>query len=86
MLNTDKSSFSSSFNDNTKTFSSNDWENINDSYKVFDGEYTFAQEGECNITLDNPFLYIPGKNILVCVVDKTATKEANLLSIKLPSK
>lgn len=74
MLNTDKSSFST-----------NDWENIYDSYKVFDGEYTFTEqdsedyENECKITLDNPFLYIPGKNILVCVVDKTATKAANLL-------
>lgn len=74
MLNTDKESFST-----------NDWENIYDSYKVFDGEYTFTEqdsldyENECKITLDNPFLYIPGKNILVCVVDKTATKEANRL-------
>ena len=83
MLYTDKSSFSSSFNDITKTFSSNDWENIYDSYKVFDGEYTFAQEGECKIILDKPFLYIPDKNILVCVVDKTATKEANLLNFQV---
>ena len=74
MLNTDKSSFST-----------NDWENIYDSYKVFDGEYTFTEqdsldyENECKITLDTSFLYIPGKNILVCVVDKTATKEAKQL-------
>lgn len=74
MLNTDKESFST-----------NDWENIYDSYKVFDGEYTFTEQGEkeyeneCKITLDTSFLYIPGKNILVCVVDKTATKEANNL-------
>ena len=78
MLNTDKSSFST-----------NDWENIYDSYKVFDGEYTFTEqsesegENECKITLDTPFLYIPGKNILVCVVDKTATKEANLLRFQV---
>ena len=77
MLNTDKSSFSA-----------NDWVDMNNSYKVFDGEYTFTEqsesegENECKITLDNPFLYIPGKNILVCVVDKTATRTANLLYFK----
>lgn len=82
MLNTDKKEFEST-NINLGIYSSNDWENIYDSYKVFDGEYTFAQEGECNIILDTSFLYIPGKNILVCVVDKTAIQDANLLYFQI---
>ncbi len=82
MLNTGKSYFEST-TINLGIYSSNDWENIYDSYKVFDGEYTFAQEGECMIPLDTSFLYIPGKNILVCVVDKTAIKDANLLNFQV---
>ncbi len=57
--------------------SSYDGVNMNDSYKVFDGEYTFV-EGECVINLDKSFLYIPGKSILISVLDKTGVESEQL--------
>lgn len=55
------------------SFSSNtDWETMSDVYKVFSDNYTFVA-GWNTITFTKPFEYDGSKNVILCVVDKTAS-------------
>ena len=72
MMNTDKSYFDYSHSDSDYDYS-DDWVNMNDSIKVFEGECVVGQ-GWVEIELDTNFIYT-GNNILVCVVDNTGTCE-----------
>lgn len=60
MINTDKTSFSSTI----------DWVNMTEENLVFDGSVTFSPKDEWTVVrFDTPFEYEEGKNVLLCVND-----------------
>ena len=66
MVNTDKTSFSGSY----------DWVAVTDADLVYEGSATFNAGEWTTITFQTPFTYKSGKNVMLCVNDVTTTYQS----------
>lgn len=66
-------------NADESTFSSKELKQMSGTNKVYSGEVQFSSNSWITLPLSNSFKYT-GKNVLICVNDKTGTKETYLTS------